>query len=127
MRSTVLLYAIDGAVSEMDLVAVQRGHATTDQRRRVLSAPSLVLGEVEHMDDGSIRKALPTRMALRAIGSGIRVLDANLAEQLGAALRLANVSDLTVPVDQGAVGTWISAHRGRVVFTALVPDLVPIG
>jgi len=127
MRSTVLLYAIDGPVSEMDLVTFHRGEATEDQRRRVLSAPRIVLGEVERLTDGKLRNALPTRMALKAIGPGPRVLDGDLATQLGAALRLSNVSDLIVPTDTHAIDAWLAAHRGRVVFTALVPGLVPLG
>jgi hypothetical protein len=126
MRSTILLLAIDGGVSEDDLVAVRRGQATEEQRRRVMGAPSLLLGEVEHVEGGKLRKALPTREAMRALGDAkVRVLDAELARALSTALQLASVSDLIVPIDQREIADWLDRYLGRVVFTVLVPGMSP--
>lgn len=121
MRSTVLLFAIDGAASEGDFVAYVRGVASDEQSKRLFRAPSLALGEGQQLPNGSIRFPNPTRAALRVLGNGPRVLDDELGQQIATALQGHNLTDLFVPVDHRAIASWLAQYRGRVVFTVLVP------
>ena len=112
----MFLYAIDGQISQRDLMAaVAKNQLGPEHRQELLRSDGILLGRQEYDGSRWVRPD-PVEHATRIMGNTARFLTRSLAEDVRAAMNRHNFGQLDVLTDLPSLDQWLRRNIGKVAF-----------